>query len=74
MKKQTVKQTVKNLTKLAKMAREHFLECYESGHYPDWICDGISDEEDLKYWAKEYDMTVAEFKQYSEFFENLCNS
>ena len=55
--------------KLKKQAINEWKDCYECGHFPEFICDQpYVDEEDLKDYAKEYDMTLEEFKKYVDYF------
>ena len=55
--------------KLKKEAIRDYKECYECGHFPDFICDQpCVDEEELKEYAEEYDMTLEEFKKYVNYF------
>ena len=49
--------------KLKKQAIEEWKDCYECGHFPDFICDQpYVSEEELQDYAKEYGMTLEEFK------------
>ena len=44
-------------------------DCYECGHFPDFICDQpYVSEEELEDYAREYDMTLEEFKKYVDYF------
>lgn len=53
-----------NDAKLKKQAIEEWKDCYECGHFPDFICDQpYVSEEELQDYAKEYDMTLEEFKK-----------
>lgn len=55
--------------KLKKEAIRDYKECYECGHYPDWTNDcEYYTYNDWKKMAKEYDMTVPEFKKYVNYF------
>ena len=55
--------------KLKKEAIKDWKDCYECGHFPDFICDQpCVSEEELKDYAKEYDMTLEEFKKYINYF------
>ena len=55
--------------KLKREAIRDWKESYECGHYPDFICDQpYVSEEELQDYAKEYDMTLEEFKKYVDYF------
>ena len=52
---------------LKKMAKGDYDDCYECGHFPTWVDEPLNEEE-LKRWAEEYDMSVEDFKKYMNFF------
>lgn len=55
--------------KLKRQAIKDWKDCYECGHYPEFIRDQpYVTKEELKIYAKEYDMTLKEFKKYVNYF------
>ena len=56
--------------KLKRQAIKDWKDCHECGHYPAWTNDDCEyyTHEDWKRRAKEYDMTVSEFKKYVKYF------
>jgi len=58
-------------SKIIKRAKEDYLMFRESGHYPDFLCDGPLSDEDLEREANENDMTVDEFKIYLDCLYSL---
>ena len=55
--------------KLKKRAYKDYVDCRINGHFPEFIDDQpyVSDYELIKH-AKEYDMSLEEFKKYIDYF------
>jgi len=53
--------------KLKREAIRDYKECYDCGHYPDWTNEPLNNEL-VKKWSKEYDMTTQEFIKYANYF------
>lgn len=54
---------------LKQEAIRDYKECYEYGHFPTWTDEcQFFDAKEWQKWANEYDMTVEEFKKYTNYF------